>query len=86
MTEQMSANPSRFLDLDGVAAELATTKAQAYALVRQKKLLAIKIGGRGLWRVERSKLEEFIARAYDDTSRWIDENPFGSDIDPEPNV
>jgi hypothetical protein len=36
--------------------------------------------------VERSKLEEFIAQAYDETSRWIDDNPFGSDVDPDTDI
>jgi excisionase family DNA binding protein len=75
--------PPRFLLLEDVARELATSNAQVYSLVRSKALPAIKIGGRGQWRIERTKLEEFIARAYDDTSRWIDEHPFGSGDSPE---
>ena len=73
----VSPGSRRFLQLDEVADELATSRAQVYALVRSKALPAIKIGGRGQWRVERSKLEEFIARAYEETSTFIDENPFG---------
>ncbi len=59
-------NPSpRFLPLPDVARELALTHAQAYALVRTGELPAIKIGGRGQWRIERYQLEAYIARAYD---------------------
>lgn len=65
--------------LEDVARELATSNAQVYALVRGGHLPAIKVGGRGQWRVERSKLEEFIAKAYEDTARWVRENPFGGE-------
>jgi excisionase family DNA binding protein len=68
--------PSRFLTLDQVADELATTRAQAYALVRRKELRAIKLGGRGQWRVERTVLEEFITRAYAETEEFIDSHKF----------
>lgn len=44
--------------LDQVAEELATSRAQIYALVRWGDLAAVKIGGRRHWRVERSVLEE----------------------------
>jgi hypothetical protein len=47
VTDSTPPKLPRLLGLDDVAAELATTKAQVYALVRQKKLPAIKIGGRG---------------------------------------
>jgi excisionase family DNA binding protein len=72
---------ARFMKLSEVAEELAISDAQAYALVRKKELPAIKVGGRGQWRVERTKLEEYIARAYDDTERFIDGHPFGEDGD-----
>lgn len=73
----------RFMDLDDVAVELAITRAQAYALVRREELPAIKIGGRGQWRVERAKLEEYIAAAYEETSRFIREHPLDADTDAE---
>lgn len=70
------AKPSpRFLLLEDVAEVLSTTRAQVYALVRSGELPAIKVGGRGQWRVERDKLEGYIAQAYVDTKRWVRENP-----------
>jgi excisionase family DNA binding protein len=76
--------PSRFLLLDGVAVELSTSKAQVYAMVRSGELPAIKVGGRGQWRVERTKLEGYIAKAYTDTATWVQDNPFGNaDVDPD---
>lgn len=65
----------RFLTLEQVAKELSTSEAQIYALVRRGELVAIRLGGRGQWRVERSKLEEFIGRLYRDTERYVKENP-----------
>lgn len=72
---------ARFLTLADVAEILNTSSAQVYALVRRKELPAIKLGGRGQWRVERERLEAFIEQMYDDTSRWVDEHPFTGDTD-----
>jgi excisionase family DNA binding protein len=57
----------RFLTLADVAEILATSTAQVYALVRRGDLRALKIGGRGQWRVETVELEAFIARMYEQT-------------------
>ena len=54
----------RFLTLDDVAEILNVSWSQAYALVRRKELIAIQIGGRGQWRVEKDELERFIAQKY----------------------
>lgn len=61
-----NSSPSgpRFLTLDQVVEELQAARSQVYALVRDKSLIAVKIGGRGQWRVERSRLEEYIAGLY----------------------
>ena len=56
--------PVRFLTLQQVADELNVSHAQVYALVRDRSLTAVMIGGRGQWRVERTKLEEYIDRLY----------------------
>ena len=45
--------------------------AQVYALVRRGELKAIKIGGRGQWRVEASELEAYIERAYADAEQFV---------------
>ncbi len=67
---------SRFLTLADVAEVLNISSSQVYALVRNGELVAIKIGGRGQWRVERAKLEEYIERMYRQTSDFIAEHPF----------
>ena len=66
----------RFLTLADVAEALNTSSAQVYALVRRGDLPAIKIGGRGQWRVERVQLEDFIQRMYAQTRTFVDEHPF----------
>jgi excisionase family DNA binding protein len=74
---------ARFLLISDVAEMLNISVAQAYALVRSGELPAIKIGGRGQWRVEREQLEAYIQRAYADTRRFVDAHPFGRG-EPEP--
>jgi excisionase family DNA binding protein len=82
----MQANsPPRFLALAEVAEVLSISVSQVYALVRRGELPAIKIGGRGQWRVESSELESFIADAYRSTRQFIADHPFVGDegLDPE---
>lgn len=71
----------RFLTLADVAETLNISAAQTYALVRSGDLPAIKIGGRGQWRVEAAALEEFIARKYDETRTFVATHPFGAPED-----
>ncbi|WP_028659114.1 helix-turn-helix domain-containing protein [Nocardioides insulae] len=66
----------RFLTLADVAEVLNTSSAQVYALVRRGELPAIKIGGRGQWRVEAEKLEEYIEQAYHATEAFVADHPF----------
>ena len=70
------ADFSRFLKLSEVAEVLNTSDAQVYALVRRGDLPAIKMGGRGQWRVEEAKLEEYIQRMYRETEKFVAEHPF----------
>jgi len=65
------------LTLPDVAEVLSTSANQVYALVRSGELPAIKIGGRGQWRVEESELDAYISRMYEQTRRFVDEHPFG---------
>ena len=67
----------RFLQLADVAEILNISAAQAYALVRSGELPAIKVGGRGQWRVEADELESYIRRAYEETRAFVAEHPFG---------
>jgi excisionase family DNA binding protein len=78
MADQSSAGGKspRFLTLTDVAEVLNTSSAQVYALVRRGDLVAIKIGGRGQWRVEATELEAYIQRMYAEARAFIDEHPF----------
>lgn len=73
---------ARFLTLADVAEVLNISASQTYALVRSGALPAIKIGGRGVWRVEASELERFIASRYEETARFVEDHPFArADVD-----
>ena len=78
------AGTPRFLQLTDVAEILNISSAQTYALVRSGELPAIKIGGRGQWRVERAKLEDYIQRLYQQTQTWIQKHPFTGEHDEPP--
>ncbi|QIX25946.1 helix-turn-helix domain-containing protein [Nocardioides sp. JQ2195] len=71
----MSGTP-RFLTLADVADVLNTSQAQVYALVRRGDLPAIKIGGRGQWRVEAEQLEDYIQRMYAEARTFVEDHPF----------
>ena len=75
------AGTPRFLTLADVAEVLNTSSAQVYAMVRRGELEAIKIGGRGQWRVEDSKLEDYIAKAYRTTRAFVNEHPFADEVE-----
>ncbi len=71
----------RFLQLTEVCEILNISSAQAYALVRTGDLPAIKVGGRGQWRVEASELEGYIQRMYAQTREFVATHPLGSSPD-----
>ena len=68
--------------LSDVATELNVSDSQVYHMVRSGELPAIKIGGRGQWRVERAKLEDYIQQKYEETADWVRHNPL-SEREPE---
>lgn len=54
---------------------------RAYSLVRSGDLPAMKIGGRGVWRVDRQQLEAYIERTHEETRKWAEAHPLGKDKD-----
>jgi len=54
----------RFLTVSDVAELLSISAHQAYTLVRSGELAAMRVGGRGEWRVSEADLADFIARQY----------------------
>jgi len=69
MNESSVPGLGRFLTLADTAEVLNISVNQAYGLVRSGELPAIKIGGNGQWRVERSVLESFIEAKYEESRR-----------------
>lgn len=61
----------RFIPLTEVSEVLGVSAAQAYALVRSGELPAIKVGGRGQWRVEVDELDAYIERMYAQTRELV---------------
>ncbi len=66
---------TRFLMLEDVATYLNVSVPQVYALVRSGELPAIKIGGRGIWRVDREQLNAYIERLHEETRQWAKAHP-----------
>lgn len=65
----------RFLLLSDVCEILNISSSQGYALVRSGDLPAIRIGGRGQWRVEATELEAYIQRMYAETRAYLADGP-----------
>jgi len=63
----------RFMTLADVAETLSISTSQAYQLVRSGDLRAIKVGGRGQWRIDVDELERYIERMYAQTERLLSE-------------
>lgn len=72
----MNADITRFMGLADVADVLNISVSQVYALVRRGELRAIKVGGKGQWRVENAELERYIEGAYEVADEFIREHPF----------
>jgi excisionase family DNA binding protein len=73
----------RFYRLEDVATILNVRVAQVYALVRSGDLPAVKVGGRGVWRVDRNQLEVYIERLHDETREWAKAHPLTGSESPE---
>lgn len=63
--------PHRFLTISQAAEELNVNQNQIRALLRTGELRGIQVGGRGLWRIGASDIEDYIAEAYRRTAERI---------------
>jgi excisionase family DNA binding protein len=68
----------RLLTLDDVATYLAVSVRQVYSLVRSNELPGIKIGGRGIWRVDRRELDAYVDRLRQETEEWVNSHPLST--------
>ncbi|MGX5716807.1 helix-turn-helix domain-containing protein [Arthrobacter sp. MAHUQ-56] len=61
----------RFLTPTQAADELNVKPNQIHALIKAGELRALQIGGRGMWRIGRQDLEDFITDAYRRTAERV---------------
>lgn len=61
----------RFLTLADVAEQLQISAAACSALIHSGELPAFQIGGRGQWRIDESKFEEFIEARHEAAKEMI---------------
>jgi excisionase family DNA binding protein len=73
----------RFLQLADVAEILNISPRQAYAIVNSGELPAIRVGGRGQWRIEATELEDYIQRKYAETRAMVQSRPADADAEIE---
>lgn len=76
----------RYLKLEDVAAYLSVSVPQVYSLVRSRELPAIKLGGRGVWRVDRAKLDTFLEKLEEETAVWAKAHPLNPRDKAEPDA
>ncbi|WP_246958287.1 helix-turn-helix domain-containing protein [Brachybacterium sp. Marseille-Q7125] len=65
----------RYVPLEHIMEELSISYSQALALAlaRSGQLPAIKVGGRGVWRVSLDAFEDYIAERYAETAAMVAE-------------
>lgn len=61
----------RFLTMAQVADELNVKQSLVQGLIRTGELRAFQVGGRGLWRIARQDVEDYIEQAYRRTAALI---------------
>lgn len=61
----------QFLTVEQVAEELNVGQPLVRSLLRTGELRGIQIGGRGIWRVSTTDVEDYISQAYKTTSDRI---------------
>ena len=65
------ATQPRFLTLAQVADELNVKQSLVQGLIRTGELRAFQVGGRGMWRIGRQDVENYITQAYQRTAERI---------------
>jgi excisionase family DNA binding protein len=61
----------RFLTVEQAAEELNVKSSLIRALIKTGELRAIQIGGRGMWRIGRQDVEDYVSEAYRRTAERI---------------
>lgn len=73
----------RFLTIEQAAEELNVKSSLIRGLIKTGELRAIQVGGRGMWRVGRQDVEDYIADAYRHTAERIAAGELLGDGEPE---
>lgn len=81
MTDQ--SNQPRFLTLAQVAEDLNVKQSLVQGLIRTGELRGFQVGGRGLWRIGRQDVEDYISQAYQRTAERIAAGEIADDGDAE---
>jgi excisionase family DNA binding protein len=63
--------PHRFLTPTQAAEELNVKPNQIHAMIKLGELRALQVGARGMWRIGRQDLEDYITEAYRRTAEHI---------------
>lgn len=61
----------RFLTIEQVAEELNVGQPLVKALLRTGELRGMQVGGRGMWRIATTDVEDYITHAYKSTAERI---------------
>ena len=75
MPEEQPTPSPRFLTVKQAAEELNVTENLIRALINNGELKAFQIGGRGIWRIGRVDLENYISTAYETAAQAITDEP-----------
>ena len=67
----MSAEKRRFLTIEQVAEELNVGQPLVRSLLRSGDLRGMQVGGRGVWRISTTDVEDYISHAYKVTAERI---------------
>ncbi|MGK3958527.1 helix-turn-helix domain-containing protein [Arthrobacter sp. R4] len=70
----------RFLTIEQVAEELSSKSSLIRNLIQTVELRAFQVGARGLWRIGRQDLEDYIADAYRRTAEQIAAGELADDV------
>jgi excisionase family DNA binding protein len=71
VTDEPTPAQQRFLTPTQAAEELNVKPNQVHAMIKAGELRALQVGGRGMWRIGRQDLEDYITEAYRRTAERI---------------
>ena len=75
--------PHRFLTIEQAAEELNVKTSLIRGLIKTGELRALQVGSRGMWRVGRRDVENYIADAYRRTAERIVAGDLGDEGEPD---